>query len=65
MTVISATGTVTVVSDSGVEAQAIVVSSTPRKIRVNMQGVPMNFLSDPKGNWIARLSGLSFSLLKQ
>ena len=31
MTVISATGTVTVVSDSGVEAQAIVVSSTPPK----------------------------------
>ena len=65
MTVISATGTVTVVSDSGVEAQAIVVSSTPQKIRVNMLGVAMDFLNDPKGNWTARLSGLSFSLLKQ
>ena len=65
MTVLSTTETVTVVSDSGVEAQAIVVSSTPQKIRVNMQGVAMDFLNDPKGNWTARLSGLSFSLLKQ
>jgi len=56
---------VIVVSESGVEAEAIVVSSSAKKTRVNMQGVPLDFLTDSKGNWVANFSGLSFSLLKK
>jgi|TARA_B110000259_G_scaffold70954_1_gene83600 hypothetical protein len=57
--------TVTIISDAGVEAQAVVVSSSTSKIRVNMQGVAMDFRNDAKGNWTAKFSGLSFTLLKQ
>ena len=64
MSYIEAGSTVTVVSDSGVEAEALVVSSSAKKIRINMQGVPLNFLIDSKGNWIAKFSGLNFSILK-
>ena len=55
----------TVVSSSGIEVEAIVVSNSPKKIRVNMQGVAMDFMNDNKGNWTAKLSGLSFSLVAQ
>ena len=65
MSYIEAGSTVIVVSDSGVEAEAIVVSSSAKKIRVNMQSVPLDFLTDRKGNWIANFSGLSFSLLEK
>ena len=65
MSFISATNTVTVVSSSGIEVEAIVVSNSPKKIRVNMQGVAMDFRNDAKGNWTAKFSGLSFTLLKQ
>ena len=64
MSYIVAGSTVTVVSDSGVEADARFVSSYAKKIRINMQGVPLNFLIDSKGNWIAKFSGLNFSILK-
>ena len=56
--------TVTIISDAGVEAQAIVVSSSPSKVRVNMQGLAMDFRYDAKGNWTTKLSGLSLTLLK-
>ena len=65
MSYIEAGSSVIVVSESGVEAEAIVVSSSAKKIRVNMQGVPMDFLTDSKGNWVANFSGLSFSLLEK
>ena len=65
MSFISATNTVTVVSSSGIEVEAIVVSNSPKKIRVNMQGVAMDFMNDNKGNWTAKLSSLSFSLVAQ
>ena len=62
---IEAGSSVIVVSESGVEAEAIVVSSSAKKVRVNMQGVPLDFLTDSKGNWVANFSGLSFSLLEK
>ena len=65
MSYIEAGSSVIVVSESGVEAEAIVVSSSAKKIRVNMQGVPMDFLTDSKGNWVANFSGLNFSLLEK
>jgi hypothetical protein len=65
MSYIEAGSSVIVVSESGVEADAIVVSSSTKKIRVNMQSVPLDFLTDSKGNWVANFSGLSFSLLKK
>ena len=65
MSYIEAGSSVIVVSESGVEAEAIVVSSSAKKTRVNMQGVPLDFLTDSKGNWVANFSGLSFSLLKK
>ena len=65
MSYIEAGSSVIVVSESGVEAEAIVVSSSAKKVRVNMQGVPLDFLTDSKGNWVANFSGLSFSLLKK
>ena len=65
MSFISATNTMTVVSSSGIDVEAIVVSNSPKKIRVNMQGVAMDFMNDNKGNWTAKLSGLSFSLVAQ
>ena len=65
MSYIEAGSSVIVVSESGVEAEAIVVSSSAKKIRVNMQGVPLDFLTDSKGNWVANFSGLSFSLLEK
>ena len=55
--------TVTVISEGRVKAQAVVVFSSLRKIRVNMQGVPMDFRNDTKGNWTTKLSGLSFRLM--
>ena len=57
--------TVTIISDAGVEALAIVVSTSPQKIRVNMQGVAMDFRNDTKGNWTTKISGMSFTLLTQ
>ena len=65
MSYIEAGSSVIVVSESGVEAEAIVVSSSAKKIRVNMQGVPLDFLTDSKGNWITNFSGLNFSLLEK
>ncbi|MDA9238462.1 hypothetical protein N9P15_05135 [Planktomarina sp.] len=65
MSYIEAGSSVIVVSESGVEAEAIVVSSSAKKTRVNMQGVPLDFLTDSKGNWVANFSGLSFSLLEK
>ena len=65
MSYIEAGSSVIVVSESGVEAEAIVVSSSAKKIRVNMQSVPLDFLADSKGNWVANFSGLSFSLLEK
>ena len=65
MSYIEAGSSVIVVSESGVEAEAIVVSSSAKKVRVNMQGVPLDFLTDSKGNWVANFSGLSFSLLEE
>ena len=65
MSYIEAGSSVIVVSESGVEAEAIVVSSSAKKIRINMQGVPMDFLTDSKGNWVANFSGLNFSLLEK
>jgi len=65
MSYIEAGSRVIVVSESGVEAEAIVVSSSAKKTRVNMQSVPLDFLTDSKGNWVANFSGLSFSLLKK
>ena len=65
MSYIEAGSSVIVVSESGVEAEAIVVSSSAKKVRVNMQSVPLDFLTDSKGNWIANFSGLSFSLLEK
>jgi len=65
MSYIEAGSSVIVVSESGVEAEAIVVSSSAKKVRVNMQSVPLDFLTDSKGNWVANFSGLSFSLLKK
>ena len=65
MSYIEAGSSVIVVSESGVEAEAIVVSSSAKKARVNMQGVPLDFLTDSKGNWVANFSGLSFSLLEK
>jgi len=65
MSYIEAGSSVIVVSESGVEAEAIVVSSSAKKIRVNMQGVPLNFLADSKGKWVANFSGLNFSLLEK
>lgn len=65
MSYIEAGSSVIVVSESGVEAEAIVVSSSAKKVRVNMQGVPLDFLTDSKGNWVANFSGLSFSLLEK
>ena len=62
MSYIEAGSRVIVVSESGVEAEAIVVSSSAKKVRVNMQSVPLDFLTDSKGNWVANFSGLSFSL---
>ena len=65
MSYIEAGSSVIVVSESGVEAEAIVVSSSAKKVRVNMQSVPLDFLADSKGNWVANFSGLSFSLLEK
>jgi|TARA_B110000091_G_scaffold164558_1_gene175796 hypothetical protein len=65
MSYIEAGSSVIVVSESGVEAEAIVVSSSAKKVRVNMQSVPLDFLTDSKGNWVANFSGLSFSLLEK
>jgi len=65
MSYIEAGSRVIVVSESGVEAEAIVVSSSAKKVRVNMQSVPLDFLTDSKGNWVANFSGLSFSLLEK
>ena len=65
MPYIEAGSSVIVVSESGVEAEAIVVSSSAKKVRVNMQSVPLDFLTDSKGNWVANFSGLSFSLLEK
>ena len=65
MSHIEAGSSVIVVSESGVEAEAIVVSSSAKKVRVNVQGVPLDFLTDSKGNWVANFSGLSFSLLEK
>ena len=65
MSYIEAGSSVIVVSESGVEAEAIVVSSSAKKVRVNMQSVPLDFLTDNKGNWVANFSGLSFSLLEK
>ena len=65
MSYIEAGSSVIVVSESGVEAEAIVVSSSAKKTRVNMQGVPLDFLTDSKGNWVTNFSGLSFSLLEK
>ena len=55
-------GPITVISDAGVEADAIVVTLSQTKIRVNMQGVPMDFHKDARGNWYANFSGLHFGL---
>ena len=65
MSYIEAGSSVIVVSESGVEAEAIVVSASAKKVRVNMQSVPLDFLTDIKGNWVANFSGLSFSLLEK
>ena len=65
MSYIEAGSSVIVVSESGVEAEAIVVSSSAKKVRVNMQSVPLDFLTDSKGNWVANFSGLIFSLLEK
>ena len=51
-----------VISDAGVEADAIVVTLSQTKIRVNMQGVAMDFRKDARGNWGTNFSGLHFSL---
>ena len=53
---------ITVISDAGVEADAIVVILSQNKIRVNMQGVPMDFRKDTRGNWVANFSGMNFSI---
>ena len=55
-------GLITVISDAGVEAEAVVVTLKQTKIRVNMQGVPMDFHKDTRGNWVANFSGMSFSI---
>ena len=55
-------GLITVLSDAGVEADAIVVILGQTKIRVNMQGVPMDFRKDARGNWRANFSGMHFSI---
>ena len=55
-------GPIIVISDAGVEADAIVVTLSQTKIRVNMQGVPMDFRKDAKRNWGTSFSGLHFSL---
>jgi|TARA_B100000780_G_C21037765_1_gene416258 hypothetical protein len=55
-------GLITVISDAGVEADAIVVTLSQTKIRVNMQGVPMDFRKDARGNWAANLSGMHFNI---
>ena len=55
-------GLITLISDAGVEADAIVVILSQTKIRVNMQGVPMDFRKDAKGNWGANFSGMHFSI---
>jgi len=55
-------GLITVISDAGVEADAVVVTIKQTKIRVNMQGVPMDFRKDTRGNWVANFSGMNFSI---
>jgi hypothetical protein len=55
-------GLITVISDAGVEAEAIVVIASQTKIRVNMQGVPIDFRKDARGNWRASFSGMHFSI---
>ena len=55
-------GLITVISDAGVEADAIVVTLSQTKIRINMQGVPMDFRKDARGNWTANLSGMHFNI---
>ena len=55
-------GLITVISDAGVEADAVVVTQKQTKIRVNMQGVPMDFRKDTRGNWVANFSGMNFSI---
>ena len=55
-------GLITVISDAGVEAEAVVVTLKQTKIRVNMQGVPMDFRKDTRGNWVANFSGMNFSI---
>ena len=55
-------GLITVISDAGVEADAVVVTLKQTKIRVNMQGVPMDFRRDTRGNWVANFSGMNFSI---
>ena len=55
-------GLITVISDAGVEADAIVVTLSQTKIRVNMQGVPMDFHKDTKGKWGANFSGMYLSI---
>ncbi|MDB0060177.1 hypothetical protein N9E97_02230 [Planktomarina sp.] len=55
-------GLITVISDAGVEADAVVVTLKQTKIRVNMQGVPMDFRKDTRGNWVANFSGMNFSI---
>lgn len=55
-------GLITVISDAGVEADAVVVTLKKTKIRVNMQGVPMDFRKDTKGIWVANFSGMNFSI---
>ena len=55
-------GLITVISDAGVEADAVVVTLKQTKIRVNMQGVPLDFRKDTKGIWVASFSGMNFSI---
>tara|TARA_B110000037_G_scaffold205720_1_gene250893 strand:- start:320 stop:514 length:195 start_codon:yes stop_codon:yes gene_type:complete len=55
-------GLITLISDAGVEADAIIVTLSQTKIRVNMQGVPMDFRKDAIGNWVANFSGMDFSI---
>ena len=55
-------GLITLISDAGVEADAIIVTLSQTKIRVNMQGVPMDFRKDATGNWVANFSCMHFSI---
>ncbi|WP_121061770.1 hypothetical protein [Chachezhania antarctica] len=47
-------------TDSGKIVEGIVVTRSSKQVRINMAGVAMTFRANPKGEFWAQQSGMSF-----